>query len=280
MALRSGHVTETSLYFRAGQRAMPRNTPPTSFIIKFVSPDLRPWKMPMAVLARAFTAVQGLVCDELEEDSDRPQLHLLSVKIGSASYPVSSEDSERAVESLTSVGRAINDPILAERAPYMLSHVKELSKIAKSIGCEVELALPEGAVLARITPDTYGSIVKVVFIRGESSVEGEIIRVGGATGLHCALRVRGQRLLVYCEVDGTQVARELGEHLYEYAILTGTATWYRKSWQLHHLIIKAMHQIDKRSIVDRFEEVRRAGGYSWDDIDDADEFVKEIRGEE
>lgn len=259
---------------------MPRNTPTTSFIIRFISPGLKPWQMPMAALARALTAVQGLVHDEFDEQSDRPQLHLLSVKGGSASYPISAEYSKRALERLSTVGRVIDEPIQAERSPYMLSHVKELSKIAKSIGCEVELALPGGGVLARITPDTYRSIEKVLFIRGESSVAGEIIGVGGATDLRCRLRVRDQRLLVYCTVDGTQVARELGQHLYEYAILSGTATWFRKSWKLHHLVIKAMHQIDKRSIVDRFEEVRRAGGNSWDDIDDADEFVKQIRGKE
>ncbi len=48
----------------------------------------------------------------------------------------------------------------------------------------------------------------------------------------------------------------------------------------HDITDKSTHQIDKRSIVDRFEDVRRAGGNSWDDIDDADEFVKQIRGED
>lgn len=262
---------------------MNRRTPEPSFVIRFVSKDIRPWLVPLRTLTRTLSAVQQIVSEDSESDQrEGSVLHLLDVKPGSASYPVFADDEDRALRSLSVTGQIIEQPQRAEKATYVISPLEELSAVAKSLGCEVELALPgkHGEVLARIVPTTYESVSRAVFIYGDTSIEGYVERVGGATDLHCGLRVRGQSRMLICRVEGTEVARQLGQHLYEYVIVSGTATWYRNSWRLRSFSVKSMHQLDDRSLSERFEALRGATPDHWNRIDDPERFIAEIRGED
>ncbi|GMU24725.1 MAG: hypothetical protein AMXMBFR13_47970 [Phycisphaerae bacterium] len=240
------------------------------------------------VLARALSAVQRLVSEEedqeeqVHENVSRTDLHLLDVKRGSATYPVYAERQEEVLARLKLTGQILAAPERADEVPATLSPVEDLSAIARSLGCEIEFKLPgkDSQVLARITPVSYESIVGTVFVSGDTTIAGRVERVGGATELHCGLRVHQQpeRMLI-CRVESTEVARELGQHLYENVVVDGTATWYRRNWRLRSFSIRSVHQVKRRSLVDGIRALRAAGGSAWDSIEDPKQFLHEVRGE-
>ena len=110
-------------------------------------------------------------------------------------------------------------------------------------------------------------VSKNAFVRGVTSIEGKIERVGGATRLYCGMRVHGYRRLLICRVKGTDVARELGHHLYERAVVTGEAMWYRRNLKIHHFTITGMAQVNKGRASDKFARLRRVVGDDWDALD-------------
>jgi hypothetical protein len=181
------------------------------------------------------------------------------------------------------VGDAIGAPDLAEWTSPTLSSLEDLSQSAKSLGCEIEFRKPGkdrsyGAVIARITPMTFKDISASAFIRGRTSVYAKIERVGGATAMHCGIRLPSdRRKMVICRVANADLVRDLGQHMYEHLILSGHATWIRRDWRLKNLVIDAFEPPKKGSIIAALKRVHEAGGYAWDAIDDPDAVIAEIR---
>ncbi len=266
---------------------MSRRVPSTTFEIRFKGPRVAPEAIPLRTLARALSAVQRLISEDREDDepAEEPtpqlELHLLDVRRGSATYPVFAEESAQVIERLKLTGTILKDPEMVEEFPSVLSPVEDLSAIAKTLDCEIELSPPgKSGILARITPASFDTLVGSAFICGETSVSGVVERVGGATELRCGLRVSQQpRRMVICQVETPEAARELGKHLYESVIVEGTATWYRRNWRLKSFLIKSVRQVRRSSLTDAIKELRDAGGNAWDRVKDPRKFLSGVRGE-
>jgi len=184
-----------------------RRKPDPAFFVRLDGPGVRPWGVPMRSLARVLQAIQRLVSEQDEEDATveegmecatapddrRRGLHLLDIKSGSAVYKVAAGDPGLAIDVIRRTGEAIRRPQSSDWQGSTLSAVEELSEVAKSLGCTIELVTAgdprHEAVLATIRPDTYSEIEGTAFIKGGTSVLGRIERVGGATARHCGLRL-------------------------------------------------------------------------------------------
>lgn len=259
-----------------------------SFEIRFFGRGIRPELISLRLLTRALDATQRLVCgDEVsdENESETCVLHLLAVKHGSAVYPVYIEQAEPAVRRLQLAGDAIIEPEKVEDAILSLSAIQDLSQIAKSLGCQIEFRYPgkSGDVLAKISPDSYARLSSLAFVVAETSITGRVERVGGATSQRAALRLPQQPdKLVYCHIEDGEdekLCRLLGQHLYEDVTVTGTATWYRKSWRLKTFTIKSVEGPPQSGLALAFKKLRDAGGKAWDSIPNPEAFLQEVRGE-
>jgi len=110
-------------------------------------------------------------------------------------------------------------------------------------------------------------------------VYGYLERVGGATDQRCGLRVPNQpNKMVYCTVHTEDLVRELGQHIYENVLVSGTVTWFRKTWRVKHILVKGFEPSKGGSILRTLDRIYEAGGKVWDDIDDAQGLIAEMRG--
>lgn len=264
---------------------MAEKSPPPAFVMRMIGARVRPWAVPMRMLIRALTAVQRLVAEELVDDEsedivvERSELHLLDVKRGSAAYPVAADDPEKVVSVLRRTGHQIDKPEGDDLTYEWLSPVEELSAIAKALQCEIVFGEPNGTVLATIRPNTYETISPLIFIRGEASIHGKIERVGGATKMHCGMRIPNQRRMIICTVATSDLVRDLGQHIYQDVAVFGTATWFRANWKVRHFKIKGMEPPKVGTFADTLTKLRKAGGSAWDDIDDPQAILNDIRGD-
>lgn len=258
-----------------------------------VGPGLRPWVVPMRTLTRALQAVQRLLEQHDEDRGEQQQtavphdsvLHLIGLKAGSAVYNVASGRSEATVKLLRMTGDALSAPDDAEWSSALLSSVEDLSEVAKSLGCEIEFRLPStgreaGGVLAKITPQSYETVASQAFSRGFTSVYAKIERVGGATKMHCGIRIpRQDRKMVICRVANKQLVQELGKHLYDDVVVCGEATWLRHNWEIQSMRITAIESPKQGSIMQTLDDLYEVGGKAWDEVGDSARYLREMREE-
>lgn len=271
-----------------------RNKPKADFEIRLVAQGIKPWGVPMRALTRALNAVQRLMEpmdeDELQDEKKQPEkdieptdpLHLIGVVSGSARYKIAAKDPDRTIKTLAEAGRALKNPDDEDWSVDFLSPIEELSSIAKSLRCAIEFREPgkkDGEIYAIIESGSYAKLAATAFVIGESSVYGYLERVGGATEQRCGLRLPTQlRKMVYCTVDTEELVRQLGQHIYENVLVSGTVTWFRRSWRVKHINITNFEPSKSGSILETLDRIYEAGGKAWDDIDDPEALIAEMRG--
>lgn len=267
---------------------MTAKQPQPDFTIRLVGKGIVPWMVPMGMLARVLGSVQRLIdCmqepeaeeEEGEVELDEPtRLHLIRVKRGSAVYQVAADERE-VIEAIAQTGRVIQDPDSDDFNPLILPALERLSQAARNIGCTIEFSRPEkdGEVLATIGPETYGTVAGSAFITGDACIFARIERVGGKTKRGCGLSLADQPQMIHCEVDNEELVRRLGEHVYEYVFVRGSAIWYRRTWRLKTMRIQGFEPPKSGSVQPTLDRVRAAGGYAWDEVPDPEAFVKEMR---
>lgn len=245
--------------------------------------DVYPEMISLSVLSRVLSAVRRLAAgldgsDEAGAATLEGEIGLLQVKRGSAIYLFKAPP--QAVGYLRIAGQVLERPETIGERDYILSPVEELSAVAKSLDCPIVVREPgkEGMVLARIEPASYATISQRLLISGESAITGRVVRVGGAIEKKCGLRIPDQSRMLICKVDSVEAARSLGQRLYEDIAAHGTATWLKTNWKIVAFTVKEVFQPKLKSVKETMEALRRAGGKSWDDIDDPAAFIEEVGG--
>ena len=276
--------------------------PEADFVVRLVGPRMKPWAVPMRTLAKTLEAVQRLMepteesgeqLDEGRLGSDsggEPQkeplvsLRLIDVENSSAAYRVASNDRRYVLDTLRQTRKAIDSPACAEWPWQVLSSLKDLSAIAKAMSCDIEFRAPGpprrpyGELLATVDATTYQNVENSAFISGSTSVLGTIERVGGATEMRCGLRVPGQpRKMVFCRVTTEDLVRSLGKYMYQDVVVSGDATWARFDLRLRDLVIHSFEPPPAGTIAETFERIRALGGSAWDEIDDPESRIAEMR---
>jgi hypothetical protein len=258
-----------------------------------VAPGLSPEKIPLRAVSDALSAVQDLASGrdpfETSHVPEEKAIAVVKVRRGSAVYACVSHAPDEAREKLAHVGVMLSsedghdmdgDGLIAALQPIQsLSGVARLlSDATRSIRCRVEVALiGQQSPLFVIEEDAYERVSSRLLLVGDTTVVGSVQRVGGATGERCMLHIPGRRRGLYCDVQGRDLARRLGEHLYEQIAAAGTATWIHRSWRIYRFTIRDFTQPELGGIEETIEQLRNAGLKAWDQIGDPDAFLREMR---
>lgn len=76
--------------------------------------------------------------------------------------------------------------------------------------------------------------------------------------------------MLICRVANAEIARQLGQKLYQEIVAHGNAKWFKSSWRIFSFEITSIHQLKPGKIEDALDAIRDAGGHGWDDIEDVD----------
>jgi hypothetical protein len=266
---------------------MTTKTPPEVFEVVFQGKGIYPEIIPFGTLSRSLSAVYTLATgteppeeDAADDEIREEAIRLLRVKRGSAVYSFCGPAPETPIQNLRLVGKVLAQPESIGSNDYMLSPVERLSKAARNLGCVIVVreAGKDGKVLARIEPTSFDNLSRTLFVDGDTSVSGEVKRVGGATKMRCALRVDTQHRLLFCTVVSEDVARKLGDCLYKQVVAHGRARWIKGTWRLHSFEVRDVHQLEQGSLNEAIDALRAAGAKDWDRVDDPQSFLEEITG--
>lgn len=269
------------------KKKTPRTVAKPTFEVRFIGPEIAPEKIPIRAVSDALSAIQDIASgrDPYEEQQVSPEkaIGLVDVERGSAVYSCVARAPKEALENIERVGLLISAPdrdrVDADSIVPALRPIKLLSDISRLIGCTVEVTATgrRRTPLCVVTRDDYRRISQKLFITGETTVVGEVKRAGGATGMRCLLRVPDRRRILYCNVQTKEVVRRLGQCLYQTIAATGTAVWLHNTWRVVEFTINDFTQPRMGNALETIEELRRAGLSAWDEIDNPEKFVREMR---
>lgn len=267
--------------------AAKENQHEATFEIRFYAPGLEPEKIPPRILYDALSAIQDLASGrdpfETQHVSPEQTIGLIDVRRGSAIYRCVARDPKSAMKNLLRVGVLLSASVPqdistdADELAAMLRPIEALSDVAKSVGGRVEVSLVGGKTdpLFVVQQDDYKQLSKSLFLSGETTIIGTVERVGGATEMKCLLRVPGRRRLLYCNIENRDVARRLGQHLYEKIVAQGTAIWIHRTWRIVKFRIGDFAQPSLGDPDDAIMKLRDAGLNAWDKIGNPEGYLRE-----
>lgn len=267
---------------------MATKKPPALFELVFSGGGVYPEKIPINKVADALSAIRRLTAGEVlgdedeEEDDGDGAVRLVDVtRTSSAVFRFVSPSPKKAIQRLKTTGKVLGNPADVGENEFVLRPVKDLSAIADSLGCSVILRMAGGRqdVLAKIEHDSYALVSRSLLVTGDTRITGSVQRVGGATEMRCALRVAFQSRLLYCKVEDQQLARRLGDLLYQRVIAYGTARWMKGSMRIYSFAVKDVSKPKSGSITDHLNAIWEAGMNEWEKVENPDAHLSEIRGD-
>jgi hypothetical protein len=155
-----------------------------------------------------------------------------------------------------------------------LDSLRQLSAFARRHQCDAEFFTQNGKVesLAILTPTTQ--IPETYPLSGETTLYGEITRVGGAEPKIQFKTLDGQT--IYCSTSKS-MAKKAGAKLYTTVELCGRAEWNCETFKIENFHIIDISDYQTTSPSAAFKELADLVGNSFDGIDDVNQFVSEIR---
>lgn len=259
--------------------------PKPTFEVRLVGEGISPEAITLRQVGDALSAIQDIASgrDPFEQSSVPAEkgIGLVDVSRGSAVFSCVARSPNEALENLALIGQMLRDIEtidFAEQAGRLvaaLQPIQNLCDVARIVGCEIEVRANSQTIFS-LQPPVYQQLSRRLLVTGETTIVGRVQRVGGATGMKCALRIDGRRKLLYCNVKDRKLVRRLGQKLYEPIAATGIATWISRTWRLRSFTISDFSQPRLGDVDEMFASLRAAGLDAWDHVD-IDETLREMR---
>lgn len=116
-----------------------------------------------------------------------------------------------------------------------------------------------------------------VLVSGRTTLYGKLLRIGGESSPTAQIRFTDASS-VTCQVQSTELASSMAERLYETIGVRGTGKWESKSLELQEFRIEELTDYRQTSLTEAFESLREVAGKYYEEIEDVNAFVAELRG--
>jgi hypothetical protein len=260
-----------------------------TFEVRIEGDGVEPSRVPLRSVSEVLSAIQDLASGrdafELPRVPDEKSIGLVEIRRGSAVYLCVAREPREAIKNLARVGKLLAaktesaiERIGSDLIAGVLRPLEHLSDVARAVGGRVRVTVAGSSEsLLDIASDDFRRFSESVLSEGPTTIVGRVERVGGATDMRCALRVEGRRKLLYCDIENQPVARRLGQQLYQRIAAEGNATWIRPTWRVLRFRIHEFSQPGIGEVNQFIHKLRAAGFDAWDDIEDPDVFIRDLR---
>ena len=200
---------------------------------------------------------------------------LSAVEAGSIDLQFTTVLPELVVPAYEEVARAFreNDPSALPIASYPA--FEKILRFAQKNDAQIDLDILNGTprhTLVTIPPNF--TLPKATYITGETTLYGELVRVGGSEPKAEVKPISGKTL--FCPFP-KELASQLGQLLYTEISVTGQATWSADTYEIVEFKITALNEYRPALLTEAFAELRQVVGRYYDDIEDVTAYVSELR---
>jgi hypothetical protein len=231
-------------------------------------------------LADIIEAIEDMIASEVvkrEPDlkKESVKVSLIEIKNGSLDTQYRPNLQNLTIPAIENIARSINDNRFFELSENSIKSLKTIKAFNKKYECETNISLVNGSsrLLFSICSDT--DIPTSIFIKGNTTLYGEITRVGGKDSPKIQFNTI-DGILVYCD-STVKLAKEAGKKLYTQVGLNGIAKWNIKTSELISFEIESISNYAQKSYIDAFSELSSLAASDIARIEDASHFFESIR---
>jgi hypothetical protein len=266
---------------RRGKSIMNTNITSNNLIgITFTGENIRPDTVKASELAEILRAVETMVESHVLRDHPEVQkevvvVGLVKIKASSLDLQFSSEIPAWAIAAFQDTGQAVNDQDFSRLPSDTFDALDTLVSFTRKRQCIAKFITLNGKkdVIATITPEI--EIRRKPLLTGETTIYGQVVRVGGRTPRVMLEMVDGQT--IYCDATA-DMARTLGGKLYQVVGLIGIAQWNPETLVMNTFEIKAILPYEAGSFKEAMAQLAEMTKSYYADITDVPEYIANIRG--
>lgn len=260
---------------------------PHRFSIRFTGEGIRPRSVPLQELADLLLAAEQTIVEAVRHE--HPEIATSDLVIGltqvrdeSLGLVFEYDHEEEVSATVQNVLRVIEEDALDALPPKSQAGLKEIVSFTKRKNCTAELNFPttnapdEPVGHVEIAPDTVLTFPEPFYLRGETAIFGRVERVGGVDP-KVRIRYRPDTAMS-CRI-GVDLAKELGAHLYDQVVLTGSATWNATDYSLEYFRASSLVDFVPKSAAAAMDELRDLCSDDYADVDDVQGYVSSQREE-
>jgi len=250
--------------------------------IHFVGENISPENIRIGEIAVILDAIENVLLSVVAQEhegltKENLTIGLHSVNAGSLGLQFTSKLPEVVTPAFEQVAVSIRNRTI-ETIPFeSIKHFEKILSFIKSHQAQADFIVINGKSknLATLTADF--ELPKPGFISGETTIYGEIVRVGGVEPKVEVKTISGQTL--YCPFE-FELASQLGALLYQLVGLDGDARWNTQNFEIEDFRVTGISDFRNTPLLEAFQSLGEVAGIYYSDLDDVTSYIADLRGEE
>ncbi len=242
---------------------------------------MKPADVRAGELARIISSFEDMIASTVNRN--RPQISKEDLGIGlvhiedkSVGLEFATKLPELAVPAYNTITESVASDKFLQLSSETLKHLREIHAFIKANNCEGEMFSRNGHIILKAVLLPKIEIPEHPQITAQTVIYGRVVRVGGAEPRVMFEPASGKTL--YCRVKDESLARTIGERLYTWAGLEGTATLDSDSLEVLEFRVEKMTDYEGGlSLKDAFAELSSVASRYYTDVSNADEYVAGLR---
>lgn len=244
--------------------------------------DLKPQSLRAKELAEILETIEiavaaTVITHDPKIKREQIALSLIAVTDSSVGLTFSPNLQPLTFPALEEIANAISSQRLETLSNTTVKALRPILRFVREHGCNAEFRLSYGnrEIHATVTPETQ--IQQVKPIRGQTTIHGDVIRVGGVEPKVEIKTIDGK--VLFCPTT-QQIALQLAERLYQQVAVEGTATWNPETLDIEEFQITSVLSYVKVDLPQAFRQLREGVGSIYDVVEDVEKYVHTLRYDE
>jgi hypothetical protein len=250
--------------------------------IHFTGENISPENIRIGEIAVILDAIENVLLTIVSEDhqglsKESLTIGLHSVNAGSLGLQFTTKLPEIVNPAFYKVASSIQTGVGDSLSPESLHHFEKILSFVKKYQAQADFIVINGRseTLATLTPDF--EIPKSIYLNGQTTIFGEIVRVGGVEPKVEVKTISGKT--IYCPFEFS-LASQLGSLLYKLVGLDGDARWDARTFEIEEFRVTSISEYRQTPLIDAFQSLSEVAGKYYDEIDDVIAYVAELRGDD
>lgn len=250
--------------------------------IHFTGPEITPESIRIGEIAVILDAIENILLAVVAEDHKGLTKEILTIGLhnvtsGSLGLQFTSRLPEVVTPAFEQVAKSIHMGTAADLPVESLNHFEKILSFVKRRQALADFVIVNGKskTLATLTSDF--ELPKPIYLTGQTTIFGQIVRVGGVEPKVEVKTISEQTL--YCPFE-IELASQLGARLYQLVGLNGTARWNAQNYEIEDFRVTGISEYQSSSLVDAFQSLSEIASEYYEDIEDVIGYIAELRGED
>ncbi|MCF6133442.1 hypothetical protein [Flavobacterium wongokense] len=183
------------------------------------------------------------------------------------------------VDEIKEAANEINTAIKNNKVnflPYeVIENLVPFQQFVNKYGCKAILNGIEGVETAEITVESDIKISEALYYKGETTIYGKIIRIGGAQP---RVRIETESGKTISVITDRKNAKNLSPHLYGKIGIKGVGKWKKENDELVELKPKSFVVLSEVPLTERLKGLSNLLSKYWKNIENPDDYITSLRG--